>query len=332
MKAKKLPSGSWRVRVYSHTDARGIKHYESFTAASKAQAEMMAAEFAANKKRKQRHDLTVPEAVSGYIDAKAGVLSPSTVRGYRGMMHYYDTLARKRIESVTSEELQRFVSDLAVKVSPKTVRNIYTLLSSSLALYLPDAVYRVTLPARQVKRLSAPSDEDIKMLYDSASDKMKLCIILGMRGLRRGEICALRYEDIVDGVAHIHADMVKGPDGWVYKEIPKTQDSDRYVRVPELGSGEGYVVGLLPDTITHRFTELRDKCGLSIRFHDLRHYFASIAAVLNIPDVYTADMGGWRRGGKSVMKSVYQNNIKSMSDYYEAKVASYLDDILKDAE
>ena len=31
-KAKKLPSGSWHVLVYSHTDERGRRKHESFTA------------------------------------------------------------------------------------------------------------------------------------------------------------------------------------------------------------------------------------------------------------------------------------------------------------
>ena len=29
--AKKLPSGSWRCRVYDYTDENGKKHYKSFT-------------------------------------------------------------------------------------------------------------------------------------------------------------------------------------------------------------------------------------------------------------------------------------------------------------
>ena len=49
-KAKKLPSGSWRCRVYSYTDADGKKHQESFTAPTKAEAEMMAAEYATKKR------------------------------------------------------------------------------------------------------------------------------------------------------------------------------------------------------------------------------------------------------------------------------------------
>ena len=49
-KAKKLPSGSWRARAYSYTDADGKKHYESFTAPTRAEAELKASEFMATKK------------------------------------------------------------------------------------------------------------------------------------------------------------------------------------------------------------------------------------------------------------------------------------------
>ncbi|MCI9448986.1 MAG: hypothetical protein HFE30_01870 [Clostridiales bacterium] len=38
-KAKKLPRGSWRVLVYTVTDASGKRKYESFTAETKSEAE-----------------------------------------------------------------------------------------------------------------------------------------------------------------------------------------------------------------------------------------------------------------------------------------------------
>lgn len=331
-KAVKLPSGSWRCRVYSFTDADGKKHRESFTAPTKAQAEMLAAEYAANKHRRIRHDMTVAEAIDGYIKAKEAVSSPSTIRGYRQMQKTrYDSIDRKKIRALTSEDMQIFISKLVKKdLSPKTVRNVYGLLVSSVALYDDSARFKVTFPAKQKKRQESPSDDVISMLNRAASDQMKVCIALGCRSVRRGEICALKYEDINNGVAHIHADMVKDSDGnWVYKEIPKTSDSDRFVKVPDLGEGEGFIVKWTPDSITKRFIDLRNSLGLTIRFHDLRHYFASTAAVLQIPDIYTADLGGWQRDGKT-MKAVYQNNIKSMSDYYAKKMEDHISSVLKE--
>ena len=62
-KATKLPSGSWRVRVYSHTDTTGKKHYESFTASTKAEAELLASQFANDRDMRRSNDITVKDAV-----------------------------------------------------------------------------------------------------------------------------------------------------------------------------------------------------------------------------------------------------------------------------
>lgn len=331
-KAKKLPSGSWRCRVYSGKGPDGKKHQESFTAPTKQEAEMLAAEYAANKKRRIRHDLTVSEALDGYIKSREAVSSPSTIRGYKQMQRtHYDSIAKRKIRSLTSEDMQLFISELVEKgLSPKSVRNIYGLLVSSVTLYDDAARFRVKLPPKQKKRPVSPSDDVVTRLYEAADDKMKICIALACRSVRRGEICALKYEDIVDGVAHIHADMVRNADGkWVYKEIPKTEGSDRYVKVPDFGEGEGFILDWCPDSITKRFIELRNSLGLTIRFHDLRHFFASSAVSIGIPDIYTADMGGWDRDS-STMKAVYQNNIKSLSDYYADKMENHISKILKE--
>lgn len=338
MKAKKLPSGSWRALVYSHSDSTGKRHYESFTASTKAEAEMKAAEFAANKKRQIRHDLTVGEAIDGYIKAKESVLSPSTTAGYvRMRTHNFKSIEKKRIRSLTSVTVQQFVSDLSEELSPKTVRNVYGLLTASIAFYNPDVSYRVTLPAKKKSRPASPSDDAVSKLFDAAYPRQKICIGLGLMGLREGEVAALTYEDLDGDVLHVSKDMVRNRHGeWIIKEIPKTTESDRYVILPPylvelIGTGEGRIIPTTPNTIAKQFIKLRDKLGLSIRFHDLRHFFASTGVVLNIPELYLADMGGWERGGNSAMKSIYQNNITSMTEYYGRKMASHMDGLLKNA-
>ena len=329
-KAKKLPSGSYRARVYSYTDANGKKHYESFTAPTKAEAEMKAAQFKAST-YKQVKKLTVLQAIEGYINAKRKVLSPSTVREYDNMARrYFAPLSGKRADRLNSEDVQIFISDLSGRVSAKTVQNVYSLLTASVGLYYPDKTFRVTLPAKTKKRPVSPSDEDVARLYETADDKLKLVLTLAMLGMRRGEIAALKYEDITDHIAHIHADIVHDTDGkWIYKEVPKTDESDRYIRLPSdfPCDGSGYVIGWLPNTITKRFIDHRKSRGLTLRLHDLRHYFASTAALI-MPDLYAADLGGWARGG-SAMKTVYQNNVKSMSDYYAQKMVDHIDQIRK---
>lgn len=330
-KAKKLPSGAWNCSVFSHMED-GKRKYVSFTALTKAEAELKASEFKANKHRLAHHDLTVKDAIDGYIDVKEPVLSPSTISGYVKMKHHYESISNRKIRTLTSEDLQKFVSDLSLSgLSPKTVRNVYGLLTASIALYAPNMYFRVSLPAKKKKRPVSPSDDIVRALYDNASANLQKAIAFGCLGLREGEIAALTYEDIVGDSIHVSKDMVMDKNRkWIIKEVPKTEDSDRFVKLPQyladlIGTGTGRIVPILPNTIGKEFIKLRDKLGFSVRFHDLRHYFASTAAILQIPDIYTADFGGWSRSGNApVMKNVYQNNIKSMSDYYADKIANHM--------
>ena len=331
--AKRLPSGQYRALVYSHTE-NGKRKYESFTAPTKAEAEMKAAKFANNKQRRANYDLTVGEAIDGYIQAKEGVLSPGTIRGYDRMRRCnFASIEQKKVRSLTSEDVQLFISELSKEQSPKTVKNIYGLLKPSLALYAPDLTFRVTLPARQKKRPVSPAVDDVRALYENASDDVKIRVALAVLGLRRGEICAVKYEDINGDMLHVHADIIQDKNNnWVYKDHTKTVDGDRYVKLPPkvkeiIGTGTGYIVKCNPPAITSSFTRLRKKVGVNKRLHDMRHFFASTAAVLGIPDIYTADMGGWNRNSK-VLKEVYQNNLDAMSDYYSDMMADHIDGIL----
>lgn len=60
MKARKLPSGNWFARAYSHTE-NGVKKYESFTAPTQAEAEYLANKFKFDWEKAVNSDLTVGE-------------------------------------------------------------------------------------------------------------------------------------------------------------------------------------------------------------------------------------------------------------------------------
>ena len=333
--AKKLPSGNYRVRVFSHVDHSGKKVYESFTAPSKREAELMAAEFKNNKRVVLDDNKTVYDAVTGYIKAKEGVLSPSTVRGYNRMVKYYKPIEHLKITQLTNEKVQLLISDLSKRLSPKTVINIYGLLSSSIGLYSPNTKLRVTLPAKTPSNNTAPSDEDVQRLFEAADGQLKVCIALAAYGsMRRSEISPLTYSDISENIISINKSMVKDNNGEWQIKIPKTSDSFRYAPVPmeiiELigtGAPDELVVKWKPDTITKRFIDLRTQQNVNIRFHDLRHYYASIGAALGIPDLYMADFGGWKQNSK-VLKSVYQNKITPISKKFADKLNGHFSNII----
>ena len=335
-KAKKLPSGNWRVRVYSHTDSEGKKHYESFTAPTKQQAEVLGAKFAASNDRKRASDVTISEAVDSYIKSNDGTLSPSTIKGYYKDAKYYAPINHLRVRKVTTADLQRFISDLSARgLSPKTVSNVWGLLKSSLDFAGCEQRFKVHLPPIKKERLYAPPAKDVIRLYNAANPKLKIAIMLaGFHGLRRGEIAALKYSDLTGDTLYIHSDIVKGVNGWVHKETPKTGASIRtiHLRAKELeligtGNPNDYIVGLLPSSIGTNFHNLKKRLGITgIRFHDLRVYFASSAVAAGISDTYLSHMGGWREGSQS-LKRFYEKPIQEIDTEYAKMLNDFFENM-----
>lgn len=118
--------------------------------------------------------------------------------------------------------------------------------------------------------------------------------------LRRGEICALRVEDFDREhlTVRINKDVVKDKDGyWVTKPTPKTSTSNRTVELPRFVldaidfSRPGTIIKGTPDQISNRFRRAVrfSRVKFRFRFHDLRHYYVSIAHALGVPDAYIKD-------------------------------------------
>lgn len=337
--AKKLPSGSWRVLAYLGKDAAGRPIRMSFTADTKKEAEYQAAEYIAKNQKAHDKDLKVKEAIDRYITAKTAVLSPSTIRAYRSYQRtHYDGIGKKRVYKLTTEDMQLFISGLTLDgVNAKTVANIYGLLASSVALFRPDTVFRVKLPTRKKKARQSPSDGVVCDLFRKADSELQKCIALAAFGsLRRGEICALKHCDL-DGLRlTVHADMVMDENGeWIYKDIPKTSESNRLVTLPPevvalIGDGmdDDYIIGISPSRVSDRFIKLCKRLGIdNVRFHDLRHYYASIGAVLGVPDTYLSSFGGWR-SDSPVMKTIYQGTIEDQTAIYASAMTAHFSNLM----
>ena len=146
--------------------------------------------------------------------------------------------------------------------------------------------------------------------------------------MRRGEICALSSDDIVDGQLVIDKAISRGRDGYVEKP-PKTDDSNRVVDVPPSVLAklpEGQFVTSSPNAITARFLRLVESIGLPhFRFHDLRHYFATRLSYIGVPSRIICDMGGWRTD--KMMKRVYLDVAQDELQRQRKKAAAYFEAI-----
>lgn len=335
-KAKKLPSGSWRCQVYDYTDAQGKRHYKSFSARTKKEAEYAAAEYALDKKEKTSlPEYTLKTAMENYCNLKSNVLSPSTLREYRRMYNnYYGCLGDVYLKDINSKTVQAWVNEFAINHSPKTVRNAYGLISTVVDAFAEDIRLKVTLPQKVQHKLYVPSDSDIKALltFFSENDKdMELAVYLAAFGtLRRSEICALTADDVNGNIISVNKAMVdKGNNEWVIKTT-KNITSTRLIEMPEFVvkkfSDSGRLVNITPDKITDRFQSAFSKLEIkSFRFHDLRHYAASIMHAIGVPDQYIMQRGGW--SSDRTLKAIYRGTIEEYTQKYTDMTLSHFENM-----
>ena len=315
MNFERLPSGKWRARI----EKNGRRH--SFTAATKREAERMAAAFLAEQEQERIHELnmTVGEAIDQYVETKVRVLSPSTVARYVSMAgRYYDMLRGIRIRDLTDQKAQLWMGSMAVKYSPKTCRNAAALLTSAVKLYCPEKKLSFTVPKPKRPDLATPSMADVQKLvgyFDGRDPEMMAAVLLGAFGpMRRGEICALRGRDVdhASCTVYVRKNLVPKPGGGYAEKGPKTVAGYRQFQLPRevmekipVAVKDERIISLMPHQVDHRFRVACRACGLEkTRFHDLRHFGASILHAWGVPDVYIMQRGGWE--SDHVMKRVYR--------------------------
>lgn len=310
--AKKLPSGNYRARVYAGIE-NGKKIYKSFTAPTKKEAERLALEYVETEKTKQ---ISFGSALAEYIRMKEAVLSASTIREYkRSLKSNFSPICEIPVDNLSQKDVQIFINNLAVNHSPKTCRDVHALITAVLKIYRPNFKLQTTLPQKVRPALCIPSDDDIKRLLaflENNNPNLYNAVLLGaLAPMRRSEICALLSEDITGDTIHVSRAMVRDENGrWVIKS-PKSYAGDRFITLPQFvikrfENKTGVLVPLTPTTITNEFIRTRKRLGLPpFRFHDLRHYGASMLHAMGVPDAYIMQRGGW--GSDAVLKSVYRH-------------------------
>ena len=117
MKARKLPSGSWNIRV----TIKGQTY--SFTDPDKKTVMRLASEFA-DKQRDKVRNPTLAQACEDFIAEREKTLSPSTLRSYRGIVKKITernpAIMQKKVIALTDMDILNIVRPLR---TVKTKRN-----------------------------------------------------------------------------------------------------------------------------------------------------------------------------------------------------------------
>lgn len=338
MKAKKTPSGKYTCLAY-YKDADGIEHRKRFTADNPKVAKLMAQQFELDVKDHQRtaNGMTLNDAIRKYVAYRERVISPSTLRLYKGYARQLQAFGKLSLDDVNQERVQEYVNELAITLEPKGVRNIHGFLSAVLKTYRPDMILRTTLPQNIKPNLYTPTDEDFRKLLNVVrGTKWEIPVLLSATSsLRRSEICALTIEDVGDGWIRVDKAMVLNDQNeWVIKTTKSeagTRISYPPVEVTDLikrSVKSGRVVTMSPASISSLFPRLLKKYQLpAFRFHALRSYWCSVMHYLGVPDKYIMEMGGWQDVG--TVRSHYEKAMPDKIPDMARRGSEHFEELLK---
>jgi integrase len=253
--------------------------------------------------------------------------APGTIESYRRQMltHVVPALGGVRIVNLSAADLDALYSRLLATgrrdarggLSPRTVRYVHTIVSKALS----DAVRKRLLvrnPALDADPPSAKSaappemtwwepDELRAFLTSVASDELgALWRLAAMTGMRRGEVCGLRWSDVdlEAGRLSVRQQLTTVRHELVFRERPKSDHGRRTIGLDaetlavlrdhrraqlerRLAVGEEWDQRDLvfcgpagepldPESIAQRFEHRVKAAGVKrLRFHDLRHTHAA---------------------------------------------------------
>ena len=189
-------------------------------------------------------------------------------------------------------------------LSPKTVRNINQVISSAMQLAIQqhlishDPTDGCALPKTEHREMQTLSADQLAafLLEAKHSGVFEMYYIELATGLRRGELLGLKWEDIGFDNRTLRVRRQVGRINGEVREAPlKTKNAYRTISLGadaigvlrqqrEKQPSSSYVFPgptggpIAPDSVLHMLHRVLDRAGLpEIRFHDLRHTFATLA-------------------------------------------------------
>ena len=205
----------------------------------------------------------------------------------------------------TSGRVRKAKNDMGHGLSVRTVRNTHSLLRQCLEQAVHERLVPFNpangckVPPGEKREMKVMLPEDIGRYLKTAAEYgvLPMLFLALSSGLRRGELLALHWKDLdINNLTISVSKQVMGRNGCLIVSTPKTQNSTRIVAIseqtaeiltsqhakhgdniymfPSPVTGEMYH----PDSIGRLHKKILAKAGMEkIRFHDLRHTFATLA-------------------------------------------------------
>lgn len=283
---------------------------------------------------------TVREAMLQFIDSRSKVLEPTTLCNYRELVrNKLRYIMDIRIDKLTAKDIQIAINMDAQRLSHKSIKNAYGFLKAVLkANDIDIKLGSIRLPKKEIRERRLLTANEVYAIVKGTNSELPVLLAMWL-SLRISEVAGLQFRDIDTDKKrlYIRREIVKVDNGWAEVDHCKTEKSVRSVNLPEYiyqliqsvphEKETDRIINFTPDTIRKRFKRLLRANGIEdIHFHDCRHIFASTAAMLNVPEKYAMEMGGWST--PDVYKNVYQETFDSERTKADSVIDAYFNGII----
>jgi len=194
------------------------------------------------------------------------------------------------VGQVTAQHVADFRDARGASVGPASVLRELTLLSSVFVTAQREWGWVTANPCRDIRKPPAPRHRERVLAWweirrmlrtmghrgsgrvTSTGQSVALCMLLALRtGMRAGELCGLRWEDVFE--RHVHLPQTKNGKP---RDVPLSSRARR-VLARLRGWDETLVFGLKTATLDALFRKYRQRAGLEgFTFHDTRHTAATM--------------------------------------------------------
>lgn len=332
-KIVKAKNGQYCQRIYYRKDD-GSKSQKRIYGSTLRELKLKVAEFQLHQESRASTfgSLTLADALEQAAERTYNVLAPNTIANLYATMRRIDPFGKTLLSQIDNSFGQSLVNQLACRYKVSTIRHTIGVVNIALEPY--DIRLKVKYPKETtLKEVYIPSDEEFHILQDAIKGtKFELPVLLGgYCGLRKGEVFALTYDDFKGATVVVSKTISRTLyDGYISKP-PKTIASNRTIPLP------GFIDQLVTDrkskgqplfSITYEgFNEawgrfLKNNGFKHLKFHSLRHYYASSLLKLGIPSRYAIELTG--HSSVTTLEKVYQHTMADHSAKMEALLRQQL--------
>jgi len=240
---------------------------------------------------------TVGQWVTEWLKLREAQLRPRTIERYDELIRLHLTpIEQRKLRKISPEEIQKLLTEICAAGHSRTAEQLYILLRACfkqaeiMGRVKRDPMRAVMRPKHAAQQHAVWTPEEQRRFCRALKGQpAELELQLGLLcGLRRGEICGLKWSDIdlQRGLIHVQRQRQRIAGGELREAAPKSASGQRDIPIPDALRGimkaraaiGGYVCKYTPEGLRGALLRAERRAGVPhIGLHGLRHTMATNA-------------------------------------------------------